>query len=140
MAATPGRIFDALSKQVDTLVKLQTQGAASALETARTNSTRTVTTALTLVGLASITALALSWLISGGIMRPLKEAITAANAIASGDLSCKIEVDSKDEIGQLKAAMQTMVSKLTQIIGEVNAAAGSIASTSAGRFPPRRRR
>lgn len=71
-----------------------------------------------------------AWHITRGIIRPIGEAVNVANALAAGDLTVKIEVTSKDETGQLLTAMKTMVSKLSQIIGEVNGAASNIASAS----------
>ncbi len=53
-----------------------------------------------------------------------------ANQLAEGDLTAKIEVTSKDETGMLLAAMQNMVGKLSQIIGEVRGAADNLSSAS----------
>ncbi len=64
------------------------------------------------------------------ITRPLGEAVDAANRLAEGDLTVRISIDSKDEPGQLKAAMQTMVGKLSQIIGDVKGAADALSSAS----------
>ncbi|MBO3716654.1 MAG: MCP four helix bundle domain-containing protein, partial [Candidatus Accumulibacter sp.] len=57
--------------------------------------------------------------VTRSITRPINEAVGAANALAEGDLSVNIQVDSKDEVGQLLAAMQAMAGKLGEIIGEV---------------------
>ena len=76
-------------------------------------------------------AIGLSLWIVRSIARPLGEAVDAANRLAEGDLTVRIEVDSKDETGQLKAAMQTMVGKLSGIIGEVNTAAEALNNAAA---------
>jgi methyl-accepting chemotaxis protein len=72
----------------------------------------------------------IAFFISRAITRPLNQAVGVANALTEGDLTVKVEVDSKDETGQLLGAMQTMVGKLAQVIGEVNGAATNIASAS----------
>ncbi|MDD5240694.1 MAG: methyl-accepting chemotaxis protein [Sulfuricella sp.] len=64
------------------------------------------------------------------ITRPLNEAVSVANSLAEGDLTVRIEVNSKDETGMLLAAMQNMVGKLSQIISEVRGAADSLSSAS----------
>ncbi|MBN8498914.1 MCP four helix bundle domain-containing protein, partial [Accumulibacter sp.] len=68
--------------------------------------------------------------VTRSITRPISEAVSAANALAEGDLSVNIKVDSKDEVGQLMAALQTMVGKLSQIIGEVRTAADNLSNAS----------
>ncbi len=50
------------------------------------------------------------------ITRPLIRAVEVSQAIAHGDLSQHIEVKSKNEIGQLLAAMKEMQSTLLQVI------------------------
>jgi methyl-accepting chemotaxis protein len=64
------------------------------------------------------------------ITRPLNETVHVADRIAAGDLTVNIVVDSKDELGQLKHSMKEMVSKLSQIIGEVRGSADALASAS----------
>jgi methyl-accepting chemotaxis protein len=84
-------------------------------------------------GVAAVALLVIgcaAWFISRTITRPLNQAVEVANALAEGDLTVRIEVTSKDETGQLLIAMQGMVEKLLQIIGEVRGAAVGLASAS----------
>ena len=69
-------------------------------------------------------------LISRSITKPLGESVRVANQLAEGDLTAKIEVRSKDEVGQLMLAMQTMVAKLAQVIGDVRSSADALSSAS----------
>jgi methyl-accepting chemotaxis protein len=85
-----------------------------------------ITLALIAFGLAMIIA----FLVTRGITRPINAAVTAANALAEGDLTTRIEVSGKDETGQLLAAMQSMVAKLTQIITDVRSASDNLSSAS----------
>ena len=52
------------------------------------------------------------WLTSNSITRPLKEAIITAQTVASGDLTSRIEVKSKDETGQLLQALKTSLAEI----------------------------
>jgi methyl-accepting chemotaxis protein len=88
--------------------------------------TRTTRTMLALSIVSAVFALVLGLWISRGITRPISEAAAAANELAEGNLTIKITSDSKDETGQLMAAMETMVGKLTQIISEVNVASDAL--------------
>ena len=68
--------------------------------------------------------------VTRSITRPVNTAVEVANSLARGDLSVQIKSPGKDEIGQLLIAMQNMVEKLAQIIGEVRGAATSLSSAS----------
>ena len=70
------------------------------------------------------------FVITRAITRPLHAAVAAADALAAGDLGVKIEVGSKDETGQLLAAMQKMVGKLSQVVSEVKGGADALSSAS----------
>ncbi len=62
------------------------------------------------------------------ITRPLAAAVSANNRLAEGDLNVEIAVDSKDETGQLMAAMKAMAEKLREVVLEVTSAAENVAS------------
>jgi methyl-accepting chemotaxis protein len=81
-----------------------------------------------LVGL--ILASFFAFWVTRSIVRPLNVAVGVANALAAGDLTARINVTSTDETGQLLAAMQHMVDKLSEIITAVRGNANSLASSS----------
>ena len=70
------------------------------------------------VGLAaaSVLCLALFLLLRRQVVTPLSRAVTFANEIAAGKLDSRIEVRSRDEIGTLLRAMQTMQANLRERI------------------------
>jgi methyl-accepting chemotaxis protein len=90
--------------------------------------------AVRLIEIVSIVAIlltvAFAWFITLSITRPINEALNVASRIADGDLTVKLESDSKDEVGQLMSAMQNMIGKLTQIIGEVRTAADNLTNAA----------
>ncbi len=61
------------------------------------------------------------------IIPGLERAVVVANRVAEGDLSVRIVVDRKDEIGRLLGALSTMSQKLGDIVGRVRGASGTIA-------------
>ncbi|MDD5250968.1 MAG: methyl-accepting chemotaxis protein [Rhodocyclaceae bacterium] len=79
---------------------------------------------------AALIAAGFAFWVTRSITTPINEAVGVANALAEGDLTVKIDVDSKDETGQLKAAMQAMVGKLAHIIGEVRGASDALSSAA----------
>jgi len=80
--------------------------------------------------IAMVVAVAFAWWVTLSITKPLNVAVGVANQLAEGDLTAKIEVNSKDETGQLLLAMQSMTEKLSQVIGEVRGSADALSSAS----------
>ena len=61
----------------------------------------------------------------------LEEAVQVARSAAAGDLSRRIEVRSRDETGQLMAALKDMNASLANIVSQVRQGSDSIATGSA---------
>ncbi len=78
--------------------------------------------------LALVIGLAATALISLLIVRPLRRVIGLAQQIAEGDLSASIEVQRRDEIGQLMEAMAGMSGNLRDMVGRLQ---GGVAQISA---------
>jgi len=73
---------------------------------------------------------ALAWGLSRSITGPLRSAVALANAVAGGDLSARVEVNSRDEAGELMAALNTMNQKLSALVGQVRTGSDTIGSAS----------
>ncbi|BAU73968.1 HAMP domain-containing methyl-accepting chemotaxis protein [Metapseudomonas furukawaii] len=78
--------------------------------------------------LALAIGLAATLVISLAIVRPLRRVIGLARQIADGDLSARIEVQRRDEIGQLLEAMAGMSANLRDMVGRLQ---GGVAQISA---------
>lgn len=74
--------------------------------------------------------IALGYFISRSVTRPLNEAVQAANRLAEGDLTVKIESTAKDETGQLLQSMRKMIDKLSQVVSDVTGGAQALANAS----------
>jgi methyl-accepting chemotaxis protein len=84
-----------------------------------------------LVVLGALLALGLGLSISRTITVPLARAVAVANRLASGDLSADLEVGSRDEIGQLMAALNDMVLSLRRLVAQTVSISAGIATASA---------
>jgi methyl-accepting chemotaxis protein len=89
---------------------------------------RTIMLAITAV--ATIIALLMAWRLTIGITRPLNEAVSVAETVASGDLTSRIEVKSGDETGQLMQAMKNMNEYLFNAIVQVRESSDTIATAA----------
>jgi methyl-accepting chemotaxis protein len=74
--------------------------------------------------------MALAMFISRIVSKPLIAAVNVAKTVASGDLTSKIDVRTKDETGQLLQALKDMNENLVRIVGEVRSGTDTIATAS----------
>jgi methyl-accepting chemotaxis protein len=85
---------------------------------------------ISLIVAGVLIGLALGIFISRMISIPLRRGVDFATAVAGGDLTQTIELDRKDEVGQLAGALNNMVQKLKEVVGDVKNAADNVASGS----------
>lgn len=83
---------------------------------------------ISLVGLLAI-FLVLNWL-ANSIAGPIRMVVGAAEQVASGDLTARVETVRRDETGQLLAAVQKMTSNLNTLIGQVQQSGIQITTSS----------
>ena len=83
-----------------------------------------------LSGAAMVLGAVIAWRIQLSITRPLTQAVTVAQAVAEGDLSREIRVDSKDEVGTLLQALQTVNRDLSRTMQQVRDAAETMKTAS----------
>ena len=87
-------------------------------------------TALLMWGLGAAALLLaglVAWRITRSITQPLQRALDVANTVAAGDLTSRIEVTTRDETGQLLAALKTMNASLANTVGTVRVGTDTIA-------------
>jgi methyl-accepting chemotaxis protein len=74
---------------------------------------------LVIIG-ASLLAAILGFMVARTIIRRIDRMVKALDQGASGDLTTMVVVDSDDEIGQLGSDFNTMISRLSEMVGKVN--------------------
>jgi methyl-accepting chemotaxis protein len=72
----------------------------------------------------------IAWRAARSITRPLRAAVEVARKVAAGDLTSNIETTSRDEVGQLMAALEEMNHSLTKIVREVRSGSDAISTGS----------
>ncbi len=88
------------------------------------------TTIIILSIIAIVTGLGVGIYISRIITKPIESMLIASNKVAAGDLTVEVRSDSKDEVGQLSTAIQTMTQSLKGVLGKVQQSAMNVASTA----------
>ncbi|MES2760874.1 MAG: methyl-accepting chemotaxis protein [Bacteroidota bacterium] len=77
-----------------------------------------------------VLVLLISLAITNIIAKPLRDTSAFAEKIANGDLTASLELDQKDEVGDLAVSLRKMIVKLQEVVGSVVTASGSINSAS----------
>ncbi len=77
-----------------------------------------------------LSSILLGVFISRMISKPLIQGVNFAMAVAAGDLTQKIDLDQKDEVGTLAKSLNEMVDKLKEVVENVKSASDNVASGS----------
>lgn len=85
---------------------------------------------ITIGAIGAILAIVLGYIIAQMIARPLAAANTLVGAVAEGDLRKKVDVTSKDEVGQMLTAINQMVENLRNTVASVTASSTNVTSGS----------
>lgn len=122
--------FDEVTSRLQKMVELSDAGATAVGERGSALYESSRLSIIAVLGAALLIGLGLALFIARIISRPLREAASAAEQLAQGNLNAQIAPGSKDETGMVLNAMRNMVGKLAHIIGEVRNAADNLASAS----------
>jgi methyl-accepting chemotaxis protein len=77
-----------------------------------------------------VTLLLAGWLVARSVSRPLKQAVTVLEGLAEGRLDLTLDVDSKDEVGQMALALNAAMGQLRETMGAMGDNAQGLASSS----------
>ncbi len=113
-----GEILETTSKSIMTDEQMLEQA----------SSTRTMVITIGLI--AIIIGILMAFIIARGIIGPIMKGVHFAKTLSAGDLTANLDVDQKDEVGELGTAMKDMAANLRRIVNEVQTAGENVASGS----------
>src|SRR5207247_3971558 len=87
---------------------------------------RTFLVALALFAAGSL----LGWYLTGKWLDPVRHMVEVASAVAKGDLTETLRIDSADEIGVLARSLQEMVANLRRVVDNIQEASVQVASSA----------
>jgi methyl-accepting chemotaxis protein len=134
--------------EVEELNKLRTKTGGDVLDTAQiislagmdqtqsianeavTNLSTASTVMITGLGIGVLIGIITAIFLTKGITGPVQQGVDFARKLAQGDLTAKLDVEQKDEVGILAQALRDMVAKLREIVTEVQSASDNVASGS----------
>jgi adenylate cyclase len=103
---------DQLNEKIDAVRTEMLKVSYRAIATIRSEQTQAVLISAIVTLLAAIVGLIFANLVSGGIIRSVRQLLEGTRAVEAGQLHQSIEVTTADEIGQLAAAFNRMVVQL----------------------------
>jgi len=115
---------------IDQQIGIQADLARATAQEAQSLYTRTRTLMVVLAAGILAVACALAWWITASITRPLRRALDVATAVAAGDLTTRVEIDSRCEVGQLLGTLKRMNENLVATVGTVRSGTETIALAS----------
>ena len=111
--------FEKAENLINQLIVINDKAADDSYLTSEKESSLAVMWLLTVILIGAFTSVVLGIIISRAITIPLAQGVKLAEAVALGDLTVKIDINQKDEIGQLANALKNMVEKLKSITYEI---------------------
>ena len=91
---------------------------------------RALLAVVAIVGLLGAIGLWVIVLTARTTTRSMEQAVQLAQRVAAGDLTSRVEVNSRDEVGQLMLAMQDMSESLVKIVGQVRTGVDAVTTAS----------
>lgn len=119
-----------MERNLDDMLALNLEGMARKIADADAQYARAQSVLITLMTIAGLVGTAAALWIVISISRGLGRAIELSSAVAEGDLTRTAELRGNDEVTDLQRALNSMVEKLREVVGDVAGSARNVASGS----------
>ena len=123
-------LYMPVDKGIEALMKLQLDVAKLEYDTAVSRYATIRNISLAVVALGVLLAGLVGFFLIRAVIVPLNEAVAVANAVAAGNLTCKIETNSNNETGRLLQALKRMNVNLVDLVSQVRSGTDSISTAS----------
>jgi len=123
-------VVDGSGKQLNDLAELFTRQVAAESEKSKDHYDTSRMIVSLFIALAALATVALALLLTRSIVRPLSEAVTAAEHVAQGDLTRPIETRGNDEVSRLLKALAAMQQNLRETLQGISGSATRLATAA----------
>ncbi|HOB95180.1 MAG TPA: methyl-accepting chemotaxis protein [Aquabacterium sp.] len=123
-------LVDKSAKVLDDLHALFDRRAKDEVAQAQADAQRSTSLVVAVMAVVVLAGGVLAWTMATGIARPLRQAISAAQAITAGDLTHPIDTTGRDEAADMLRALQAMQQSLSRLVGQVRAGVESVSTAS----------
>ncbi|GGM16819.1 methyl-accepting chemotaxis protein [Pseudomonas asuensis] len=119
-----------MNEQTEKLRSLNLEAAKVYGEDAQAVYDNSVSITLTVIGCALALTILLAWRLTHSLSKPIRDAVQAAETIASGDLTHRLETAGTDEAAQLLKAIEKMQGNLRDTLEQINNSAEQLAAAT----------
>ncbi|VEF12914.1 chemotaxis sensory transducer [Pseudomonas fluorescens] len=123
-------VVDGSGKQLNDLADLFARQVAAESEKSAAHYATSRTIVSLFIALAALATVALAMLLTRSIVRPLSNALSAAESVARGDLTRPIETHGNDEVSRLLKALATMQQNLRETLQGISCSATQLATAA----------
>ncbi|MDH4162255.1 MAG: methyl-accepting chemotaxis protein [Nitrospirota bacterium] len=121
-------------KEVQTLLKTMVDASKETIGRTEAGMLNTSLVSRITVAACIVLALALGsllgWLITRSVTKPLEQGVLFAESVAKGDLTRRLDIDQKDQVGRLAEALNTMTVRLNDVVISVKEASLNVSMVS----------
>ncbi len=122
--------LDALQGPIDKLTALQKRVVTDSSAELQASIARSRLVLVLMGSLSLVLGVGFAWWVTRSITAPMAEAVAIARRVAAGDLDLQVAARTRDECGQLLAALGDMTESLTHIVGRVRLGTDSMATAT----------
>lgn len=122
--------YNKASNTIDALLKYQVEQAQAEYERSSANAQRTRTISIASIAFGLALSIAIGLLVIRAITRGVSQLEIFASHLAQGDLSHRVKVDSKDEIGEVSRIFNRMADEFSALISQVRSASDLVAQAA----------
>ncbi|MCV2490017.1 methyl-accepting chemotaxis protein [Geodermatophilus sp. YIM 151500] len=120
----------AIAEEIDQLITLENEGAQQALADAEAGYSRSVALIVGAIVAGVVLALAMAIGLGRLISRPLARTVTVLEGVAEGRLDQHLDVDTRDEVGDMARALNTAISNMADTLRRIGGNASTLSSAS----------
>ncbi|MEZ7196780.1 methyl-accepting chemotaxis protein [Pseudodesulfovibrio karagichevae] len=130
LLAESEKTFEAMRGSIDRLGQAEVARVEARMADLGVVVNRTIWTYVLISLLFILASVAVTLVFSSRMASVMKQAASVAESLSGGDFTVRLNVNRKDEIGQLAKAIGVMIDKLRAIVFEVQDSASNVASIS----------
>ncbi|MEU4422387.1 methyl-accepting chemotaxis protein [Actinoplanes sp. NPDC024001] len=125
-AASYGKVLE-ITDALDKSVNARAEALRAEVQQVRDTGMRAIGGAL---ALALILAVLMGTLVTRSVVRPLAVVVGALNRLAGRDLTARVELDRRDELGRLGEALNSTAASLRETVSAIAGHAGTVSAAS----------
>jgi methyl-accepting chemotaxis protein len=123
-----GPLLNGQKAKIAKLVNLLTTKRLQVRHQLATDYTHTRNLQIVVLLVVGLLALGFGWLLSSQIVRPVRKAAEIFEKVATGDLTPRLDVKSKDEIGAMSKSFNATLDQLSDLLSTIDGAADKLAA------------